>query len=90
MEYDNAFVIRRLAQLKATGLVKMVQIRTGNDKHVCASCKELENRIISIDDALEKGLIPNQACTSEKCRCWFVPITDTKLLGDAIDKILYD
>ena len=81
-------ISRKLAQLKATALVKFVMIRTGNDNHVCASCKELENKIVSIDDALEKGLVPNHACTSDKCRCWFVPITDKKLFVDEIEKIL--
>ena len=90
MEYDNAFITRKLAQLKETGLVKMVQIRTGNDSHVCASCRELANKIISIDDALEKELLPNHNCTNETCRCWFVPITDYPMFVDEIEKILQD
>jgi len=55
-----------------------VTISTANDTYVCDSCKKLEGKVITIEQALKTMPIPH-ACTNHSgCRCEYLPIFSSK------------
>ena len=70
-----------LLHLKGTGIIKKVKII--NDDKSCPLCRELNNKILDIDEALEIMPIPLKECTFKLfdmnrgfCRCMYVPIVE--------------
>lgn len=67
-----------LMKFKQDGFVKKVRILTAG-KDSCEACRQLENKVFTIEEALEKMPIPCKECThklyDEKrgfCRCCYV------------------
>ncbi|MBL7075672.1 hypothetical protein ISS37_10600 [candidate division KSB1 bacterium] len=68
-----------LLVIKRRGVIKKVQIITAGHNS-CSNCRKSENKIFSIDEALEKMPIPCKECTTTLydenkgfCRCRYIP-----------------
>jgi hypothetical protein len=75
---DNDAVVRLLLtqahyrfdmeQIRESDLIKLCEIRTCNDEHVCEACRELTATHYEPSEVPE---LPYEKCTSETgCRCW--------------------
>ncbi len=62
----------RLQAMKKSSVVEKVQISAGHDS--CTSCKKLDGKTISLENALKSMPIPVKNCTNEYfgCRCIYV------------------
>lgn len=56
--------------------IKKVKVTNANDSLICANCRKLENKVISINQALKEMPIPNNCEKKTGCRCWYSPIFD--------------
>lgn len=61
-----------LLDLKQQGLYKRVRVISSKDNRTCQECANLNGKVFTIDEALEKMPLPN-LCTSEEgwCRCTY-------------------
>ena len=79
----------KLLGLKALGIQK-VRVMTCQDGRVCAECRELEGQEFSVEEALEKMLLPGRTCEDAKeknqyggrCRCLYSPIFRHETMGN--------
>lgn len=67
-----------LLSRKEGGVIDQVKIITAKDK-ACSACRELDEKVFSIEEALQTMPIPHRGCTSELysagvgfCRCGYV------------------
>lgn len=71
--------IRNLKELKGSGIVTMVEIIActncpNPDNNSCDICKNLNGKIIPIDEALLSNPLPVKDCTHPyRCRCCYGP-----------------
>lgn len=63
----------RLLNYKKDGM-KKVTVRTCNDDFVCPSCRAIEGKVFSIDQALRDMPIPHMCTSDYGCRCFYLPL----------------
>jgi hypothetical protein len=73
-EIENEALAKRfrkeLLEMKNMGVEMVVKINTCNDEFVCDECMKANEKIFTIDEALENMPIPHN-CTNVRCRCWW-------------------
>jgi len=92
-EVTRAYAEGNQQAWRATGLVTANKWQTGRDDIVCPFCRPLHNVIVPLGEGFTPdgpGLGPTSPPLHVGCRCYLLPVTDTKALGDQIDRILYD
>lgn len=53
-----------------------VSILTQRDADVCHSCRPLDGKEYTIEEALEKEPLPHDECENDRCRCTYTPLSD--------------
>jgi len=85
--YITEAMKQTLNGLKNNGLIRNVRILCVNDDHVCDSCRELHNKVMSIEDALATLPIPTK-CTNDMCRCYYQHIVSEDAFREELRKSL--
>lgn len=85
---DCFHVLRGLAEIKVAKFKKrnIKKVKITNFSDSCSHCKEISNKVISIDEAIKQMPIPCKKCSykiydrkNNFCRCDYQPVVD---LGD--------
>lgn len=58
---------------------EQVQINNCNDDLVCKSCRSLEGKTFTIEEAMSEMPIPNLCQSDDGCRCWYAPVIDMSI-----------
>lgn len=87
--YTTEVLKQTLVGYRDKEFIGSVRIYTANDNQVCESCRNLHDKVFSIEEALETLPIPTM-CTNDICRCYYQPIVSEESLEEALRKILPD
>jgi hypothetical protein len=88
-EYLRESAKYALLDIKSTGMITSVKVYNCNDGLVCASCRELEGKVFSIEQAQKELPVPNVCENNSGCRCWYSPIVDLEAVRDQTHKAIW-
>lgn len=67
------FQTEELNRIAGSGVVESVEILATSDS--CGTCKKLNGKVLSIQEARQKNPIPVEECTHKYgCRCTYLPV----------------
>lgn len=66
--------LENLRDYKQSKIIRRVQILAARDNRTCPNCAQLNGKILSLEEAHTH--LPALFCSSEYCRCTFVPVIE--------------
>lgn len=71
----NADYQREQLIIMESAYIETVELLSSRDEKTCPACREADGTRVSLKEALKSPPLPHPKCSSEECRCIYLPVT---------------